>query len=143
MTMISRIMGFVRDMLIANIFGVSAATDAFFVAFKIPNFLRRLFAEGAFAQAFVPVLSDYKQSANQAQFKQFVDRTAGTLTALLMGITLLGIIATPLLIVFFAPGFIWEGDQYELAVKMLRVTFPYLLFISLTAFAGAILNAFG
>lgn len=143
MTMISRIMGFVRDMLIANLFGVSAATDAFFVAFKIPNFLRRLFAEGAFAHAFVPVMSDYKQSGDQKLFRQFIDRTAGTLTVLLMVITLVGIIAAPLLIVFFAPGFLWEGDQYQLAVSMLRITFPYLLFISLTALAGAILNAHG
>ena len=81
--MISRIMGFVRDMLIANLFGVSGATDAFFVAFKIPNFLRRLFAEGAFAHAFVPVLSDYKHRNDPGELKSFVDKTAGTLTVLL------------------------------------------------------------
>ncbi|WP_230874691.1 murein biosynthesis integral membrane protein MurJ [Methylomonas sp. LL1] len=141
--MISRIMGFVRDMLIANLFGVSGATDAFFVAFKIPNFLRRLFAEGAFAHAFVPVLSDYKHKNDPGELKSFVDKTAGTLTVLLMGLTLVGIVAAPLLIVFFAPGFSWEGEQYQMAVAMLRITFPYLLFISLTAFAGAILNAHG
>ena len=141
MTLISRIMGFVRDMLIANLFGVSAATDAFFVAFKIPNFLRRLFAEGAFAHAFVPVLMDYKQRGDQRELKLFIDRTAGTLALMLLMLTLAGMMATPLLIVFFAPGFLWEGDQYSMAVAMLRITFPYLLFISLTAFAGAILNA--
>jgi putative peptidoglycan lipid II flippase len=140
MTLISRIMGFVRDMLIANLFGVSAATDAFFVAFKIPNFLRRLFAEGAFAHAFVPVLMDYKQTGDQRELKLFIDRTAGTLAGILLMLTLAGIIATPLLILFFAPGFLWEGDQYSMAVAMLRITFPYLLFISLTAFAGSILN---
>ncbi|MCQ8102759.1 murein biosynthesis integral membrane protein MurJ [Methylomonas sp. SURF-2] len=143
MTLISRVMGFIRDMLIANIFGVSPATDAFFVAFKIPNFLRRLFAEGAFAHAFVPVLSDYKQNAAPAELKSFIDKTAGTLTVLLMVLTLVGVLATPLLIVFFAPGFLWQGSHYELAVSLLRITFPYLLFISLTAFAGSILNAHG
>ena len=141
--MISRLMGFVRDMLIANLFGVSAATDAFFVAFKIPNFLRRLFAEGAFAHAFVPVLSDYQHQSDEAGLKLFIDRTAGTLMGVLMIVTLVGVIIAPLLIVCFAPGFLWEGDQYQLAVSLLQITFPYLLFISLTAFAGAILNAQG
>lgn len=143
MTLISRVMGFIRDMLIAAIFGVSPATDAFFVAFKIPNFLRRLFAEGAFAHAFVPVLSDYKQNAAPAELKSFIDKTAGTLTVLLMVLTVAGVVATPLLIVFFAPGFLWQGSHFELAVSLLRITFPYLLFISLTAFAGSILNAHG
>ena len=143
MTMISRIMGFARDMLIANLFGVSAATDAFFVAFKIPNFLRRLFAEGAFAHAFVPVLTDYKQQADSHELKMFVDRTAGTLSGLLVLLTLIGVIAAPVLIVCFAPGFLWEGNQYHLAIRLLQITFPYLFFITLTAFAGAILNAHG
>lgn len=141
MTLISRVMGFIRDMLIANLFGVSPATDAFFVAFKIPNFLRRLFAEGAFAHAFVPVLADYKQNTRQQALKLFIDRTAGTLTGLLTLLTLAGVVASPLLIVFFAPGFLWQGNQYVLAVNLLQITFPYLLFISLTAFAGSILNA--
>ncbi|MDD2758973.1 MAG: murein biosynthesis integral membrane protein MurJ [Methylomonas sp.] len=143
MTMISRIMGFARDMLIANLFGVSLATDAFFVAFKIPNFLRRLFAEGAFAHAFVPILTDYKQHKPAHELKTFVDRTAGTLSGLLVLLTIAGVIAAPLLILFFAPGFLWTGDQYHLAVELLQITFPYLLFITLTAFAGAILNAHG
>jgi len=143
MTLISRVMGFVRDMLIANMFGVNAGTDAFFVAFKIPNFLRRLFAEGAFAHAFVPVLADYKRHADQDRLKLFIDRTAGTLALLLMVMTIMGVLAAPLLILLFAPGFLWEADQYGLAVEMLRLTFPYLLFITLTAFASAILNAHG
>lgn len=143
MTMISRIMGFVRDMLFANIFGVNAATDAFFVAFKIPNFLRRLFAEGAFAHAFVPVLSDYKEKGSREALKLFVDRTAGTLALVQMLMTIIGIVAAPILILLFAPGFLWESGQYALAVQMLQITFPYLLFISLTAFAGGILNAHG
>lgn len=141
--MISRVMGFVRDMLFANIFGVNAATDAFFVAFRIPNFLRRLFAEGAFAQAFVPILADYNEKGSRQALQLFIDRTAGTLALLLILITLIGVIAAPLLIMLFAPGFLWEGGQYELAVQMLRITFPYLFFVTLVAFAGAILNARG
>jgi putative peptidoglycan lipid II flippase len=136
-------MGFVRDILFANIFGVNAATDAFFVAFKIPNFLRRLFAEGAFAHAFVPVLTDYNRKGNRQALKEFIDKTAGTLAVVQIVMSLLGIVAAPFLIMLFAPGFLWEDGQYELAVQMLRITFPYLLFISLTAFAGGILNAHG
>lgn len=143
MTMISRILGFVRDMLFARIFGVDSGTDAFFVAFKIPNFLRRLFAEGAFAQAFVPVLSDYKEQGGKEALKQFLDRTGGTLALVLMLVTIVGVVASPVLITLFAPGFLWEGDQYELAVQMLRITFPYLFFISSVAFAGGILNSHG
>jgi len=143
MTMISRVMGFVRDMLFANIFGVNAATDAFFVAFRIPNFLRRLFAEGAFAQAFVPILADYNEKGSRLALQLFIDRSAGALALLLVLATLLGVIAAPLLIMLFAPGFLWEGGQYQLAVQMLRITFPYLFFVTLVAFAGAILNARG
>jgi len=143
MTMISRILGFIRDMLLARIFGVDSGTDAFFVAFKIPNFLRRLFAEGAFAQAFVPVLSDYKEQGSKAALQTFLDRTAGTLALVLMVISIIGVIAAPILITMFAPGFLWEGKQYDLAVEMLRITFPYLFFISSVAFAGGILNSHG
>ncbi|MGZ5027890.1 MAG: murein biosynthesis integral membrane protein MurJ [Methylobacter sp.] len=143
MTLISRILGFIRDMLIAQIFGVNLATDAFFVAFKIPNFLRRLFAEGAFAHAFVPVLSEYKEHGSKAELKQFVDKTAGTLSVFLMLITLVGIIAAPVFIMLLAPGFIWQGNQYQLVVQLLQITFPYLFFIALVAFAGGILNAHG
>lgn len=143
MTLISRILGFIRDMLIAHIFGVDSATDAFFVAFKIPNFLRRLFAEGAFAHAFVPVLSDYKERGSKAALKQFVDKTAGTLSVFLLLITLVGVVAAPVLIMLLAPGFMWQGTQYELSVQLLQITFPYLFFIALVAFAGGILNAHG
>ena len=143
MTMISRILGFIRDMMFARIFGAGSETDAFFVAFKIPNFLRRLFAEGAFAQAFVPVLSDYKEQGGKAALRYFIDRTAGTLALILMLTTIIGMLAAPYLIMLFAPGFSWEGEQYELAVQMLRITFPYLFFISSVAFAGGILNSFG
>jgi len=143
MTLISRILGFVRDMLIARIFGVDLATDAFFVAFKIPNFLRRLFAEGAFAHAFVPVLAGYQEQGGKVALKQFVDKTAGTLAFILMLMMLVGIAAAPLLIRLLAPGFVWQGTQHELAVLMLQITFPYLVFIALVAFAGSILNAHG
>ena len=141
--MISRILGFIRDMLFARIFGIDAGTDAFFVAFKIPNFMRRLFAEGAFSQAFVPVLSDYKEQGSKQALKLFIDRTAGTLALILLLVTIVGVIAAPILIILFAPGFIGEGKQYDLAVQMLRITFPYLFFISSVAFAGGILNSHG
>jgi len=143
MTMISRLLGFIRDMLFARIFGVDSGTDAFFVAFKIPNFLRRLFAEGAFSQAFVPVLADYKEQGTKEALKLFINKTAGSLALILMAVTIIGMIAAPLLIMLFAPGFMWEGGQYELAVQMLRITFPYLFFISSVAFAGGILNSHG
>lgn len=143
MTLLSRILGFIRDMLIGQIFGVSTATDAFFVAFKIPNFLRRLFAEGAFSQAFIPVLADYEKQKSHDDLKLFVDKTAGSLATVLMIVTVIGVLAAPLLILLFAPGFVWHSAQHEMATQMLRITFPYLLFISMVAFAGAILNSHG
>jgi putative peptidoglycan lipid II flippase len=130
-------------MLIAHFFGVDSATDAFFVAFKIPNFLRRLFAEGAFSHAFVPVLSDYKERGSKVALKQFIDKTAGTLSVFLLLITVVGVVAAPVLIMLLAPGFMWQGTQYELSVQLLQITFPYLFFIALVAFAGGILNAHG
>ncbi|MGZ8225239.1 MAG: murein biosynthesis integral membrane protein MurJ [Methylococcaceae bacterium] len=143
MTLVSRLLGFVRDMLIARLFGVDPATDAFFVAFKIPNFLRRLFAEGAFAHVFVPLLTDYKEQKDKAALKQFINKTAGTLSVYLALITLIGIVIAPLLILLLAPGFSWQGTQHDLSVKLLQITLPYLIFIVLVAFAGGILNAYG
>lgn len=143
MTLISRILGFVRDMVIARTFGASTGADAFFVAFKIPNFLRRLFAEGAFSQAFVPVLTEYKTKRDLAAVKDLIDHVSGALTTVLFLVTVVGVIAAPLLILLFAPGFSQDAAKFELASDMLRITFPYLLFISLTAFAGGILNAYG
>ncbi len=143
MTMLSRILGMVRDVVIAGYFGSSTAADAFFIAFKIPNFLRRLFAEGAFAQAFVPVLSEYRQKRSLAEVKLLVDRTAGYLGLVLTGITALGVIASPYLIVLFAPGFQQQPEKLQLAAELLRITFPYLLLVSLTAFCGGILNSYG
>jgi putative peptidoglycan lipid II flippase len=140
MTFVSRILGFVRDMLVAHTFGATGLTDAFFVAFKIPNFMRRLFAEGAFSQAFVPILAEYKQQHGHDELQTFVDHVAGTLSGILFIVTLLGVIAAPLLIMIFSPGFAHDGSRFELASHMLRITFPYILFISLTAFASGILN---
>lgn len=142
-TFLSRILGFARDMVFARIFGAGEATDAFFVAFKVPNFMRRLFAEGAFSQAFVPVLSEYKTQKEHAEVKALVDRVSAALGLVLFGITLIGVVAAPIMIMIFAPGFISAGEKYDLAVELLRLTFPYLFFISLTALAGGILNAYG
>ncbi|QEQ98009.1 murein biosynthesis integral membrane protein MurJ [Neptunomonas concharum] len=144
MTMLSRVLGLARDVVIANYFGASGSADAFFVAFKIPNFLRRLFAEGAFSQAFVPVLSEYREQRSLREVQLLINNVAGTLGLVLLVITLLAVVAAPLLTALFAPGFYMaEGDKFALATDMLRITFPYLLLISLTAFAGAILNSYG
>ncbi len=142
-TMLSRVLGFVRDLVLARVFGADAATDAFFVAFKIPNFLRRLFGEGAFATAFVPVLMEYKEQRSHNELKALVDHVAGTLGLVLLVVSFLGVLAAPLLVSVFAFGWVMDGatEKLELAAQMLRLTFPYLLFISLTAFAGGILNA--
>ncbi len=142
LTLVSRVLGFVRDLVLAQVFGAGALTDAFFVAFKIPNFLRRLFAEGAFSAAFVPILSEYKQQRSHGELKLFVDRVAGTLGGVLLLLTLLGVLGAPLLVLLFAPGFAEMPGVSELTAEMLRLTFPYLLFISLTAFVAGILNAF-
>ena len=141
--MLSRILGFVRDLVLARLFGADASTDAFFVAFKIPNFLRRLFGEGAFATAFVPVLTEYKERRSFDELKGLVDHVAGTLGLVLLTVSLLGVVAAPLVVSLFAFGWVLDGAQekLDLAASMLRLTFPYLFFISLTAFAGGILNA--
>ena len=143
MTFLSRILGFVRDMVCAYYFGASAGYDAFLVAFKIPNFMRRLFAEGAFSQAFVPILSEYRETRSHEEVQDLVNRTAGTLGAALFIVTLIAVLAAPLLIMIFAPGFHGEATRFTMASDMLRITFPYLLLISLTAFAGAVLNTYG
>jgi putative peptidoglycan lipid II flippase len=140
---LSRILGFVRDLVYAQVFGANALTDAFFVAFKIPNFLRRLFAEGAFATAFVPVLTEYRARRDFHDLQTFVDHVAGTLGLVLLAVSLVGVLAAPVLVSVFAFGWVVDGETEKLglAAEMLRLTFPYLFFISLTAFAGSILNA--
>lgn len=142
MTLISRVLGLARDVVIAGYFGSTASADAFFVAFKIPNFLRRLFAEGAFSQAFVPVLSEYRIHQPFARVQELVSRVSGTLAGTLIMVTVLCMLGSPLLIRVFAPGFYGEPDKLALAEQMLRITFPYLLLISLTGLAGAVLNSY-
>lgn len=143
MTMLSRVLGLVRDIVIAGFVGASANADAFFVAFKIPNFLRRLFAEGAFAQAFVPVLADYKEEGSVAAVKALVNRVAGVLGGTLLILTGIMIVAAPVVTAIFAPGFVSQPAKYALTAELIRVTFPYLLLISMTGLCGAILNSYG
>ncbi|MBW5801129.1 murein biosynthesis integral membrane protein MurJ [Halomonas elongata] len=143
MTMLSRVMGLARDMVIAALFGAGQGADAFFVAFKVPNFLRRLFAEGAFNQAFVPVLSEYATQRTRDEVRELLDAVAGSLAAVLMLITALAMLAAPWLAWAFAPGFARDPEKMALTVDMLRLTFPYLLLISLTAFSGSVLNTWG
>ena len=140
MTLVSRVLGFVRDAVIARIFGAGLATDAFFVAFRIPNLLRRLFAEGAFSQAFVPILAEYRSREGDGAAKVLVDRTATLLAAALAIVTAVGVALAPVIIYVSAPGFAADPGKFEITVAMLRVTFPYILFISLVSLAGGVLN---
>ncbi len=142
MTLLSRVFGFLRDMVTAQFFGATAMFDAFSIAFRIPNLLRRLSAEGSFSQAFVPVLSEYQKQKSPEEVKGFVDAISGTLGFVLLCMTIAGVVLAPLIIRVFAPGFSTDGARFDLAVTMLRITFPYLFFISLAAFAGAILNTY-
>jgi len=150
MTMISRILGLVRDVIVANLMGAGAAADVFFFANKIPNFLRRLFAEGAFAQAFVPVLTEYQQTGDKQKVQQLIASVSGTLGILVTIVTLFGVIGSPLITILFGAGWFvdWLNDgpdahKFELASFMLKITFPYLWFITFTALSGAILNTLG
>ena len=140
MTLLSRILGFVRDFVIARIFGAGMATDAFFVAFKLPNLLRRLFAEGAFSQAFVPILGEYKNKRGEVETKRLVDHVASLLFLLLLLVTTLGMLGAPWLVYLSAPGFLQDPDKFALTVELTRITFPYILFMSLVALSGGILN---
>ena len=142
MTLMSRILGFARDTLVARIFGAGIYTDAFFVAFKIPNLLRRLFAEGAFAQAFVPVLAEYKNQRGHDATKLLVDHVASLLFMVLLAVTLLGVLAAPVVVYLSAPGFQADHEKFALTVTMLRVIFPYILLISLVSLAGGVLNTY-
>jgi putative peptidoglycan lipid II flippase len=143
MTMLSRILGLLRDVVIASFVGASANADAFLVAFKIPNFLRRLFAEGAFSQAFVPVLAEYKTAGSVPAIRGLIDRVSGVLGGTLLFITGIAMIAAPLITMIFAPGFISQPEKFHLTAEMTRITFPYLLLISMTGLCGAILNSYG
>jgi len=139
MTLISRVSGLVRDVVMANVLGSGALTDAFFVAFRIPNFLRRIFGEGAFSQAFVPIFSELTEH-NTAQAKQFVNACAGILATATLALSILGVTFAPFLIGLYAPGFKDEPQTFATAVTALRIMFPFLFCISLVAMSAAILN---
>jgi len=140
MTLLSRVLGFVRDVLIARMFGASMASDAFFVAFRLPNLLRRIFAEGAFSQAFVPILAEYKTQHGEQASRTLIAYVSGLLTLALALTTLLGVLAAPWLVWSSAPGFARDAEKFALTTSLLRWVFPYILLISLSSLAGAILN---
>jgi putative peptidoglycan lipid II flippase len=143
MTLLSRILGLVRDIVFARYFGAGLLMDAFLVAQRIPNMLRRFFAEGAFSAGFVPVMARYKEQHGADETRDYLDAMAGTFAVVLFVVTLAGVIGAPLLVLIVAPGFVNDGGDFDLATLMLRFTFPYLFFVSLTAFAGGILNTNG
>ena len=140
MTLLSRILGFVRDFVIARTFGAGLATDAFFVAFKLPNLLRRMFAEGAFSQAFVPILGEYKNKRGDQETLLLIDHVTSILALALFAITAVGVAAAPVLVWISAPGFAADTGKFELTITLTRITFPYIFFMSLVALAGGILN---
>jgi putative peptidoglycan lipid II flippase len=140
MTLLSRILGFARDAIIARVFGAGAATDAFVVAFKLPNLLRRLFAEGAFSQAFVPILAEYRNQRGDADTHVLINRVATMLFAVLMAVAALGVLGAPLVILVVAPGFSATPDKFALTVDLMRIVFPYIVFMSLVALAAGVLN---
>ena len=142
-TMLSRVLGLVRDVVLANLLGAAPNADAFFVAFKIPNFLRRLFAEGAFSQAFVPVLTETREQDSHEAVRHLVDRVAGVLGGSLFVLTALAMVMAPWVALLFAPGFSRDVAKLALTADLIVWTFPYLLLISLTGFCGAILNTYG
>jgi putative peptidoglycan lipid II flippase len=142
MTLLSRILGFARDAVIARAFGAGAATDAFFVAFKLPNLLRRLFAEGAFSQAFVPILAEYRNRRGEEATRMLIGRVATLLFVVLALVTALGVIGAPLIVLASAPGFSADAGKFQLTVDLVRIVFPYILFISLVALAAGVLNTF-
>ena len=142
MTFISRILGFARDTLIARIFGAGLMTDAFFVAFKIPNLLRRLFAEGAFSQAFVPVLSEYKNQRSLHETHALINNVGSLLLVALLLVTVIGVIAAPVIVAISAPNYVGQADKFGITVDLLRITFPYIFFISMASLAGAVLNSY-
>ena len=143
-TMLSRVFGYIRDALMfIFISNTSGALDAFFVAFRIPNFFRRIFGEGALSTAYIPVLSDYKSKEEKDEVKEFINTSITTISLILLVISIIGVLIAPILIYLIAPGFVnSETGQYDLSVSLLKITFPYMLFICLTAIAGSILNTY-
>ncbi len=142
-TLLSRISGLARDIVMAHYFGAGKATDAFFIAFKLPNFLRRLFGEGAFHQAFVPVLTEYKVQRDKSAVADLVQHTMGTLGGVLLLLSVVCLLAAPWVVMGIAWGYIDQPDKMALTTDMFRVTFPYILFISLTALSAGVLNSYG
>ena len=142
MTMVSRVLGLLRDISISHVFGANLATDAFWVAFRIPNFMRRMFAEGAFSTAFVPVFTEVKEKGTHAELKELMSRVAGTLGGVLLVVAALCVLFAPQVATVFTPGAVDEPHKFTLTVELLRLTFPFLLFVSLTALAGGALNSF-
>lgn len=143
MTLVSRLAGFARDVLQASLFGASAAMDAFVIAYRIPNYLRRIFAEGSFSSAFVPAYSALKEKGDREAVRDFLDHVAGALCAVVLVVAGLGMLAAPWIAAAFAPGALDEPERIGLIADMLRITFPYLVLISMTALAGAVLNSHG
>ena len=142
LTLVSRVTGLVREVLIASFFGVSAQTDAFFVAFRIPNLLRRLFAEGALTQAFIPVLGQVKEANGDKKAFELAFKVLCVLTAILILVTVLGIIGAPYLVLVMSGGFNGNDDTFKLSITLTQIMFPYILFISLVALASGVLNTF-
>lgn len=142
LTLISRILAFGRDMLIARIFGAGMANDAYIIATRLPNLLRRLFAEGAFSQAFVPIFGEYKKQRGHEDTQLLVDHVTTMLALILFVVTLVGIIAAPVLVYIGAPGFVHDAAKFDLTTDLLRITSPYIFFISLVAVAAGILNTY-
>ncbi|MEH6461802.1 murein biosynthesis integral membrane protein MurJ [Chitinimonas sp. JJ19] len=140
MTMLSRILGLAREVMNTHQFGANHAMDAFVVAFKLPNMFRRIFAEGAFSQAFVPILAEYKAQRGEDATREFIADIAGLLTLVLLVFTVLGVIAAPAIVWLSASGFSKDSSQFDLAVQLTRITFPYIFLISLSSLVGSILN---
>ncbi len=143
MTILSRITGLIRDILFAQLMGSTLVADAFFVAFRIPNFFRRIFGEGAFSAAFVPVYTQQRHSSDTDEVISFVDLVSGRLTLALLSLTVVGVVLSPLFISILAPGFRADADKFQLTVDCLRITFPYVIFVCLVALSAAILNTHG
>jgi putative peptidoglycan lipid II flippase len=142
-TVLSRLLGFVRDVMIAAILGAGPLADAFFVAFKLPNFLRRLFAEGAFNAGFVPLFAGTLEAEGKTAARAFAEQAQAILLAILVPLVIVAIAAMPWVIAVMAPGFEYGGERYQAAVELSRITFVYILFISLVALQGGVLNSLG
>lgn len=143
MTLLSRLVGFTRDVILSMTFGAGPALDAFVIAFRLPNFVRQLFADGAFSQAFVPIMSEYRTTKPVEKIQEFIDRVTGLLFIILFVVVVVAQLCAPLIVMIFAPGFLKDPHQFHLTTTLLRIIFPYLIFISLTALTGAILNTHG